>query len=555
MNAIGIVERRRPLGQLDHIALRGEAEHLIGIKLELHVLEEIDIVAFVEPLRKRRDPFRRIDGKGVLRPHAVAIGPVRRHPGFGHLVHLAGADLDFYLLAVTPRYGGVDRAVAVRLGLADVILEPPRHRLPALMDRTEDHVAILHVLGDHPKPVDIGQTRKAQTLLLHLAPDRIGLLGPAEHVGLDADLVEFMTDIMGDLVDHVAGFALERDEAADDRAAPLRVQHAKGKVLKLLAHPVHPHAPGEGRIDIHRLARLLYLLFRALILDRAHIVQPVGELHQDHPEIARHGDQELAEILRLLGLRTRKLKVGQLGHAIDKLGDVPAEALLHIGVRGTRVLHSIVQERGDDRRIVEPLFGQQCRNRHRMREIGLARMPRLTRMHFLAEGIGLADLVGIAARIVGGDQRDQVFDVNHSRPCPPSASCLSGFLRFHQGTQKPLLVHVVLIGTVGGFGAHQQRHRVLFGLVDLDLRLVGFDHPLAQIVRLLRLLGDLAQGNHGILVVVTRHRDLRTGRDLTRTMGGEHHQIETVRNLVNAIFHGHAGHRSLHFIQTCERAS
>jgi hypothetical protein len=43
-------------------------------------------------------------------------------------------------------------------------------------------------------------------------------------------------------------------------------------------------------------------------------------------------------------------------------------------------------------------------------------------------------------------------------------------------------------------GAHQQRHGVFFGLVDLDLGLVRFDQTLAQIVGALGFLGDLAQG-------------------------------------------------------------
>ena len=35
---------------------------------------------------------------------------------------------------------------------------------------------------------------------------------------------------------------------------------------------------------------------------------------------------------------------------------------------------------------------------------------------------------------------------------------------------------------------------------------------------------------------------LRAGRNLTRAMGGKHHQVEAVRNLVDAILDGHAGH-------------
>src|SRR3546814_3522655 len=50
---------------------------------------------------------------------------------------------------------------------------------------------------------------------------------------------------------------------------------------------------------VHRLAGDAAALL--LILDevqRAHIVQPVGQLHQQHPDVVRHGEQELAQIFR-----------------------------------------------------------------------------------------------------------------------------------------------------------------------------------------------------------------------------------------------------------------
>ena len=86
-------------------------------------------------------------------------------------------------------------------------------------------------------------------------------------------------------MDDVAGFLLQRDEPADDAAAALGVQHPEGEVFQFLAHPLHAHAPGEGSVDLHRFARLLDLLFRPHGADGAHVVQPVGELDQDHAQV------------------------------------------------------------------------------------------------------------------------------------------------------------------------------------------------------------------------------------------------------------------------------
>src|SRR5690606_42140894 len=134
----------------------------------------------------------------VLRAFAVAVGPVRGHARLGHLVHLAGEDLQLVPLAVAARDRGVDRTVAVRLRLADIVLEPPRNRAPATVDRAEDAVAVTLVGADHPEPVDVGEAREGQLFLLHLSPDRAVLLGAAKAVGLVPVLVQFRPDVGGD---------------------------------------------------------------------------------------------------------------------------------------------------------------------------------------------------------------------------------------------------------------------------------------------------------------------------------------------------------------------
>ena len=62
----------------------------------------------------------------------------------------------------------------------------------------------------------------------------------------------------------------------------------------------------------------------------AHIVQAVGQFDQNHPQIARHGDQQFAEVLGLLGLGGGQLKVGQLGDTIHQFHDFRAEQTFHL---------------------------------------------------------------------------------------------------------------------------------------------------------------------------------------------------------------------------------
>ena len=81
-----------------------------------------------------------------------------------------------------------------------------------------------------------------------------------------------------------------------------------------------------------------------------------------------------------------------------------------------------------------------------------------------------------------------------------------------------------------------------FGLVDLDVPLHALDQGIVQFVDVDGLLGDLAQRDHGVLVVVALDRERRTGRDVARTLRGHHHQIETVGNLKDTVFNCYAGH-------------
>ena len=56
----------------------------------------------------------------------------------------------------------------------------------------------------------------------------------------------------------------------------LGMKHAEGQVLEFLLQPMHAQAVGQGHIDIDRLLSdpLLRIFFE--IVERPHVVQPVG---------------------------------------------------------------------------------------------------------------------------------------------------------------------------------------------------------------------------------------------------------------------------------------
>ena len=86
----------------------------------------------------------------------------------------------------------------------------------------------------------------------------------------------------------------------DDRIG-FRIEHLEGDILQLIAHLLHAHAAGERRIDVHRLLGDAPALLGGTMLERAHVVQAVGELDQQHADVVGNRQQELAQVFGLLG--------------------------------------------------------------------------------------------------------------------------------------------------------------------------------------------------------------------------------------------------------------
>jgi hypothetical protein len=100
-------------------------------------------------------------------------------------------------------------------------------------------------------------------------------------------------------------------------------------------------------------------------VQRAHVVQPVGQLHQQNAHVLGDGQDEAAagsprtDVLRL----SLQLQPGQLGDALHQLGDLGPEQAGDVVGGGPGVLDNVMQQRGDDGCGVEPVFGQDARTR------------------------------------------------------------------------------------------------------------------------------------------------------------------------------------------------
>ena len=236
------------------------------------------------------------------------------------------------------------------------------------------HGAIAGVdLIDHDaQAIDIDDLGQRRALALHLSIDAIQMLFARLDLGRDAGLLQRRLELHVNLVEKfllIAAGALER--ALDDAIA-LRVESLEAEFLELQLHGVEPEPLGHRRVDIERLARHLATLGWCHGTHGAQVVGAIGELDQDHAQIAHHRQQHLAKALGLRFLAILELDLIEFGDAIDNLGDIIAKTRRDLGFRRRRVFDDIVQNRRDDGVGVEVQVSEDVGRRHRMRDVGFA---------------------------------------------------------------------------------------------------------------------------------------------------------------------------------------
>ena len=119
--------------------------------------------------------------------------------------------------------------------------------------------------------------------------------------------------------------------------------------------------------------------------ERAHVVQAVGELDQQHADVAGHRHDHLADVLGLLLLARAELEPVELREAVDDARDLLAELLFDGDERDVGVLHGVVEERGLEGGGVQPQVRQDRGDRHGMFDEVLARLALLPLVRVLGE--------------------------------------------------------------------------------------------------------------------------------------------------------------------------
>lgn len=168
------------------------------------------------------------------------------------------------------------------------------------------------------------------------------------------------------------------------------MQLGKSNFFQFALHFLHTDTLGQRRINVQCFFGNSGPFFGLLQkMQRPHVMQAVSQFNQQHANVFRHCQQQLAKILRLFVVGRFLLNHCQLGQTVHQLRHLIAEQRADFFNRRIGVFHRIVQQPGDNRRGIKLKLGQNTGNFHRMRIIGVAGSPQLSPVFFIAKTYAL----------------------------------------------------------------------------------------------------------------------------------------------------------------------
>ena len=172
-----------------------------------------------------------------------------------------------------------------------------------------------------------------------------------------------------------------------------------------------------GRVDVPRLLGHRQAALFGQMVERPHVVEAVGQLHQDDADVVDHREQHLAEVLGLTLFAGRKADRADLGHALDDVGHLGTEELADALDGRQRVFDDVVQQAGGDGHDVELHVGEKVCNCQRMNEIRLSGVADLPLVLERREDVRAAEQLDVGVGAIRPDFLQKILEANHEFRC------------------------------------------------------------------------------------------------------------------------------------------
>src|SRR5919112_341961 len=423
---VGEVYGRRGAGKANHITVGRKDEDLIGDELALQRLHEVAGVGrLLLPLHHTLEPGQAVH---LAVRETVLVHPVRRDAVLRRRVHLRVPDLDLQELPFVGHDRRVQRLVHVELGHSYVVLEAARDRLPDRMYDAEGAVAVAHVVDDDPETGEVVDLVELLVAPDHFVVDGVEVLDPPVNFRLYPRLPQVPEELGRCPVDkRLPVPAPGGDEVLYLLVAP-GVEGGEGEVLEFPLYGVDPQPVREGGVDLQGLRSFSQLSLALEVSEGPHVVQPVGELDDDHAHVAAHGHDHLPQRLGLRLFQVARREPLELGDPVDYLGHVVTEAFRQLLFGYAGILEHIVQQRGGDGRRVEAQLGEDVGGRERVVDERFAALAGLAPVRRVGRVVGVGDQLLRPLRAVGGHLLDKRrYGYARCRYRPGAFLCAYGF--------------------------------------------------------------------------------------------------------------------------------
>ncbi len=226
-------------------------------------------------------------------------------------------------------------------------------------------------------------------------------------------LVQFLGDGLLDVVDHPGDHLPAAFDLGVQFLERARLQRLERQLFQLVLDDGHAEAIGDGGVDVEGFLGDAGPALLGQVVERPHVVQAVGQLHHDDPDVVHHGEQHFPEVFRLPLLFGRERDGAQLRDPFDDVGHVGAEGLLDFLDGGEGVLYHVVQEAGGDGDDVQPHVGEDVGHFQRMDEVGLTGVAHLSLVLEGGKHVGPSQQFDVRFGVVDADFFDQVLEPNH----------------------------------------------------------------------------------------------------------------------------------------------
>ena len=250
-------------------------------------------------------------------------------------------------------------------------------------------------------------------LVAHLAIHAIQGFLAAINTGFDTVAAQPVFNRVQNLADQFAPVAPRRTHRLGESAVPQRQHVRERQILQFTINVVETQAVRDRHIDFQCLACDAPAFLGRHRVQRAHIVQTVGELDENDAHVAGHGQQHFAEILGLLLDLTLEFDLVEFGQTINQCCDWGAKALDQFIFLDVLILHHVVEQRRHDGLCVELPIGTDFGHGDGVRDIRLAGFAHLTQMHFIREAVGFLDFFQFGWVQVLGQPVDQLGNGSH----------------------------------------------------------------------------------------------------------------------------------------------